>query len=197
MKRWLADMSISRKIVGITMLVSICSLIVLCTAVVINGVTAMKQSRTRELAAVAQIVGDSCVGALSFNDPEPANAILKALENDTHFLRAIVFDRDGNIFASHSRRDDLPVPGKLDLRQEHAIHESGSITYVRPITFQNEIVGTVLIQSDVQGIGTQLRRYAVTVTLVMLASMLVAFFLGSRLLSLAKVNANLARRSGG
>ncbi len=181
MRQWLADMSISRKIVGITMLVSACSLIVLCTTLVIHDVKTMRQSRTRELAAVAQIVGDTCVGPLWFSDPEPANAVLRALENDPHFVRADVFDKDGNKFASHSRRRDLPPMSTTDLKRERAIYGPGTVTYIRPITFQKEVVGTVVMQSDLQSVGDQLRRYAVTVTLVLLASMLVAFFLGSRL----------------
>ncbi len=59
--------------------------------------------------------------------------------------------------------------------------EGGYLTVFRPIILDGERTGVIYIQSDLQMLYARLKRYAVIVVIVLLASSLVAFLLSSRL----------------
>jgi signal transduction histidine kinase/CheY-like chemotaxis protein len=142
-----------------------------------------RATMVRTLSAQAAIIAHQSTSALVFHDPESATATLTALGADPHVLSAAIYDGEGALFASHAR-DGARAPGAArparPAGQGHSF-ERGRLVLSRPILFDGAVVGTVVIESDLEEMRTRLRRYGVIVAGVMAVSFVLAYVTGSRL----------------
>ena len=71
------------------MLTSTVALLLACAGFVAYEVIAFRQTMTRNLTTLAQIIGDNSSGALDFNDPKAAQDILSALRAEPNITRRL------------------------------------------------------------------------------------------------------------
>ncbi|MCI0353444.1 MAG: ATP-binding protein, partial [Acidobacteria bacterium] len=73
------------------------------------------------------------------------------------------------------------LPRSADLQADRHVFEGGSLVLFRQISEDGEALGTVYIQSDLQGMEQRVKRYAAILLLVLGVSFLAALFISSRL----------------
>ena len=174
------DYSIPRKLTWMNMLVSGAALVLASTAFVTYGLMSHRETIVRNLTIQAEIVGSNSVSALLFNDPVSVEKTLSALHASPNIVGAGVYTSQGQPFATYERngqRSPLP-PIPPAQTQVHWLGGAG-IVVARPIVFQGGKVGTVFIRSDLGEMFDLLKRYAVIVGIVLLASLAVALLLSS------------------
>ncbi len=163
------------------MLTSGVVLLLACVAFVAYEVAMFRDTITRELLSTANIIRANSTAALEFNDPGAGEEILAALKANPRIVSACIFTQKGNVFASY-RRDDPKEPFIPPYPQENNEYlEDGYLSLFRPIVLDDEKIGTIYIQSDLQDLYARLKRYAVIVAAVLVFSSLVAFVLSSQL----------------
>jgi signal transduction histidine kinase/CheY-like chemotaxis protein len=174
------DVSIKRKLIGIIMLTSTVALLLACSTFLGYELITYRETVTRRLSTVAQIIAENSTAALAFDDRRSAGETLAALRADPRMVSACIYTKDGRPFAAFLRgesRRDLPRrPGNegVEFRNRHML-------LFRRITFDGERIGTLYLNRDLQDIYTRLERYAGIVLAVLLASSLAAFLLSSSL----------------
>lgn len=174
------DYSIPKKLTWMNMLVSSAALVLATTAFVTYGLMSHRETIVRSLTIQAEIVGSNSVSALLFNDPISAEKTLSALHASPNILGAGIYTSESKPFATYERNgehDSLPPIPPVQT-QVHWWGDAG-VVVVRPIVFQGGKVGTVLIRSDLREMLDLLKRYAVIVGIVLLASLAVALLLSS------------------
>ena len=75
--KWLANLSIRAKLLGIILLCAVSALAIGFTLVSIANARALKRDMVRNTAVLAQIIGDNNIGALAFQAPQDAQASLE------------------------------------------------------------------------------------------------------------------------
>ncbi|MGA2593861.1 MAG: response regulator [Bryobacteraceae bacterium] len=174
------DVSIKRKLIGIIMLTSTVALLLACSTFLAYELITYRETATRRLSTVAQIIAENSTAALAFDDRRSAGETLAALRADLRMVSACIYTKDGRPFAAFLRgesRRDLPRrPGNegVEFRNHHML-------LFRRITFDGEWIGTLYLNRDLQDIYMRLERYAGIVLAVLLASSLAAFLLSSSL----------------
>jgi signal transduction histidine kinase len=135
----------------------------------------------RELSTLAEIIGANSTAALAFDDQRSAEETLAALSAKQRIVGAYIYTKDGAAFARYHRaglQGDFVPP---EPRGDSYRFEGEHLALFRRITLDDEMIGTVYIQSDLQEMRFRLQRYAGIVVGVMLASFCVAFVLSSKL----------------
>ncbi len=148
------DLSISKRLTWMNMLVSGAALLMACLAFIGYDLVTFKETAVHNLSTQAQIVASNSVSAILFNDSQSANHTLSALKNNPDILLAVVYDPGGHPFMSYSRSQGEMIPAQPSIpegRREASHWITGKeITLVRSIEFEGTINGTVYIRSNIR-----------------------------------------------
>src|SRR6185295_19062724 len=99
------NIPIRRKLTAIIMLTSSIALLVACAVFVAYDQVAMRTAMTRNLSAVAQMVGANSTAALTFGDQTSAEEILASLRAEPQVVSACIYSEHKTPFASYVRGD--------------------------------------------------------------------------------------------
>src|SRR5207245_4628677 len=167
------DRSITKKLTWMNMLVVGGALLLACAAFVVYDVITFRETIVRGLSIQAQIVGSNSVSALLFNDPHSTENTLSALKAAPRIVSAGIYRVDGQPFAVYWRDHSgqaLLLPGIPSGQTEAHWFKDRQIVLVRSIVFEGKPAGIVYIRSDLHEINDRLKRYAGTVSIVLLGS---------------------------
>jgi two-component system, sensor histidine kinase and response regulator len=175
-------LSIRHKLQGIVMLTSGVALLVASAAFTLYDRSTFLNAKSQDLNASAEMVGSNSTAALSFADVKSAREILAALQAKQNVVNACIYDKDGKVFATYSRdatgSDFSPPPAQPQIT---TIIGRNNMVLFRPITLNGESIGTIFIQADLADLHKRMTRFVEIASLVLLASLTVAFLLSSRL----------------
>jgi signal transduction histidine kinase/DNA-binding response OmpR family regulator len=172
--------SISRKLTALNLMVSGAALLLACVGFGLYDLYSFRMALVRNVAMQAQIVGDNTVSALLFNDPHSAEKTLAALNANQHLMYAQIYTRDGQPFAAYWRDRggevrSVPVIPSGEV-QNHWFRD-GHLGLARSIVFENKVLGTVYIRSDLTAMTERMKSYAWIVVALFLLSLLVALLI--------------------
>src|SRR6266446_3970506 len=198
----LRNVPIKRKVTLVILLTSCAAMFVTAGALFGFQLITFRQTFTRDLAALGEIIAHHSTAALAFKDKQAATEMLAVLKVKPHIIHAQIRLSDGSVFASYGDEALLatitePARGK-GLR-----FESGHLSFSKPIILDNEEIGSLLLQSDYQKeFNKLLRLYGGILTLVLTFSILLTYLLTARLqrvisepiLNLANTAADIAQR---
>jgi signal transduction histidine kinase len=166
--------SISRRLTWMNMLVSGIALLIAGVAFAAYDLATFRAEILRNLSANARMVASNSVTALLFNDPHTAEETLAALRGSPDVVTAQIYTADGRVFAGYSRAGTAPlarVPAIPAGADETSSFDASSVDLARRIVSDGTPVGTVRIQSDLQGVYDRLARYALIVAGVLMLSL--------------------------
>jgi diguanylate cyclase len=155
----------------------------------------------RQTQAQATIASENMSAAMVFNDKDAANEILAALHVVPDVQSAVVYDNANHRFASYQREaGDLPAPVRLDRGNENTLSYR-DVTVIEPVTVKRERLGTVVVRSGLESVYRQLALYLALTIPVMLAVLVIAHLVLSRLqrfitdpiLALSRVSEQISR----
>jgi len=187
---------IKNKLRIIILLTSAIVLLLASSIFVTNEILAFRRNMVADLLTLAELLGINSQAMLSFDGKEEAAENLAALKAKSNILFALLFSNDGRLFASYYREDidrnQLPSYSNLNdyYFQVAQIPQSGKDSYFfkdnhldifKKIIIDNEFLGTVYIQSDLTELHNRLFWVGLLIIVVMLASLLLAFVLASKL----------------
>ncbi len=157
------------KLVALTSLTGILAAIIACSALIAGDALTFKQELAKDLSSLASVIGDSNSAALLFDDRQSAQERLASLNVMPHVRCAILYDASGKQMASYENRD---------------ANDSGwlgrsRIVVSQPIEFDNEILGSIRIESGLEQLYAQIRRNLLTGLGVVVIVGMVAFLLST------------------
>ena len=192
--------SIAKKLTWMNMFVSGAALVLACAAFIGYDTVTFRDAIVRNLSTQAQIIGYNSASALLFNDPQSAENTLSALRASPNILSAVIYNENGQAFASYSRDRNSAIPALPSLapaQLEAHRTEGQEIVLIRSIVFQGKHTGTVYIRSDLKGLTDRLVRFVGIAGIVLLGSLVAALLVSSLFQrSIAKPIVHLAQVAG-
>ncbi len=173
--------SIQQKLMRISMLTTCVALLLTSVLLIVNEVIAFRQSLMERMGVTAKIIGTNSTAALMFNDQKTAEETLSALRSGQHITCAVLYNRKGDVLAQYIR-DGSAGECRLHTVGPDGYHLGiGHLDILHHIHLDSESIGTLYIQSDLKELYRLIRWYLVTVFMVILLSVAIAFALMSRL----------------
>lgn len=198
-----ADLPIKRKLMTIIMFICSASLLLACVTMLLYERRSSRETLASDFAIIADTFDDNLSSALAFDDPEAMLDTLTTLKANPSILAACVFspartsvtmvpnekgemaprvsEAEEMIIAEYQRGDlngSFEFPGRAATSQKFL---PDRLDTFQDITLAGEMIGTFYVATDLTPITVRLQRSTTIVCAVMVGSLLLAFFLSSRL----------------
>jgi len=190
-------LSIRQKLIHLIMTITTFIMVLATVLLMVSELLMFRKEMIKDLSIIARITGYNNIASLTFNDPSFARETLSALRVEPSLISARIYTADGNFFAGYSRTRNQES-GRFDWEAETQgaplvrVKRSGALKTVgipflhndmdvtEDITFDNEVIGTIVVKADMAVIVKRLGLYLATCIAVFLISILVAFSLSRR-----------------
>ncbi|MCP4696255.1 MAG: response regulator [Gammaproteobacteria bacterium] len=189
--------SIKNKLQLIILLTSTIVLLLSLTVFVVNDLITFRRNMVSDLFVFADLVGMNSMAGIMFDEPDTAEENIAALKANPHIILTHIFTNDGERFVSYFREQpdsaatygtadsyyfkNKEVQGNKQIEDKHFFHDD-YVEIFKRITFKKKrIIGIVYIQSDLHVFDNRLKLAGKIMTAVVMAALLLAFFLASRL----------------
>jgi PAS domain S-box-containing protein len=172
--------SIRSKLIRLIMTISATSLILVLTVLFVYEILSYRQSTTRDLAVLGNMLAANSTAALAFDDEAAAREILASVRAEKSIIGACLYRADGRIFASYgvdSLRWDIPE----EAGGEGFRMSGGRIEGFVPVVMSGKRIGTLYINRDTRDIDERLLLYGAIAGAVVLLSFIFTYFLSKRL----------------
>jgi len=177
----LKNLSIKRKLMLITMLTSGVAVVLSSAGFLIYDLTSFRHSLSQDLMTQAEIIGYNSAAAMAFKDEAAATVTLSALQAKEDIVSAVLYTRDGKIFAQYVHAN-APRPGLPAPPQARGYRFAGNYLEVfQDVTLNGEPVGTLFLQSDMRQWTSRAKRYAIIFLGFVLISGFFALLVSSKL----------------
>lgn len=173
--------SIKTKQTLIIMVTSAAALLLACVSFAVFDFVTFRRDMVGDLSTHAQIIGNNSTAALDFNDLKGVEETLAALAADSYIRVAVVYTRDGAVFAVYQRANE---PGRFvppALQPPGFKFTPDGLQMFRPIERKGDRVGTVFVESDLRPLYARMDEYVLISLAVLGVAGLVAYLLSNRL----------------
>ena len=177
---WFRRQTVASKLTTTALTTSAVTLIAACSVFVTYDYVTLRSRLVRDVTTLADIVGSNSTAALTFSDPAAAADILHATAADGHILRVRLFAANGSVLATYMRPgvssgSFLPPHTKAPDREAVALFEADRLRVQRPIALNNEVIGSIVVESDTTEVSTMVKRFAMVVAGTLLVAFVIAF----------------------
>jgi signal transduction histidine kinase len=177
------NLSIRAKLNLLGTLTAAIALLIACILFVANDVAATKSAMVRNLTTLAEVLGDNCIAALTFNDANAATDVLRSLQFEPSVRVAGVFDRQGQRFAvyEHNGPPALLLDEEANETVGPKFESDGTLQIVAHILDNGEQIGTVVLKSGLEPVAARFQQQLLTAVGVLFASILLSFIFSTSL----------------
>jgi PAS domain S-box-containing protein len=139
-----------------------------------------RQSTTRNLSTIGQMIATNSTAALAFNNPDDAREVLAALKVERHIVAAGLYGSDGALFATYPA-GLLPAALPAALGAPGYRQQNGHLIGFEPVVQGGRRLGTLYLDSDLNALYEHLWLFSAMAALVVGISFLVAYVISRRL----------------
>ena len=191
LRDWFHDQSIQHKLGSITAVVIVAALFPTGSAMLGYEYHAIRKAALEEVQIQADIIRNTAAAAVAFQDPVAATEVLATLRASPSVTHAKLFLPDGSAFAHYTKSERAPGPLPPEQREDSATVSWKNIVVVRSVHLKNQMVGWLLIESNLNAFYVRMQLYAAVIILCTLAGLGLAQWLARRLI--ARITEPLSR----
>jgi two-component system, sensor histidine kinase len=171
--------SIRRKLTLTIAITSALALALSAAALVIYDLSTYRQALTRDVEALADLVGNNSTASLAFGDSAAARETLQSLAVRPDVEAAALYTASGERLAAYTRTG-RPAPTSLDV-PDGVVAGGREFAVVRSVALTGQSVGRVFVRSNLHQLEARVWRTVSITTVVFLLSTALAIGLGQRL----------------
>ncbi|HYE31867.1 MAG TPA: ATP-binding protein [Methylomirabilota bacterium] len=175
----LKDLSIRSKLILLGAAPSIVVLVLAAFVFAFYDLAAFRRAMGDELRALAHFIGYSSQPALRFEDQERAVEILRGLSGNRDIVAAVIFDRQGAVFASYAKGRAIRQFAPLSNAAAPAPASRG-VSVFEPIVQNRAHLGHIYIESGMERFWRRALILLASASVAVLAFSLLSFLLSQR-----------------
>lgn len=193
--------SLKKKLMTIILLTSGVAVCLVSAAFIMNEVTNFRKTVSEELLSLADIIGANSASGIIFSDQKAVQETMAGISTNPRVLIVQIFTPEGDVFAEYvtpGAKRSLQNTGALGAPdtaspaatsgQSGKLWGSGKEFYVwKRIVVDGRLIGTVVIQPNMQGLVKKLYLFMAVTVGVLLAASLIAYFMSTMLQGLISI----------
>ena len=173
--------SIRRKLTFTIAITSALALALAAAALVVYDIATYRQAVTRDVEALADLVGGNSTAALAFGDGTAASETLQSLAVRPDVEAAALYTASGHRLAAYTRTAPASPRRRRSPTPTASSPTAREFAVVRPVTLDGQPVGRVFVRSNLRQLEGRVWRTVSITTVVFVLSMALAIGLGHRL----------------
>jgi PAS domain S-box-containing protein len=201
--KWLKDLSIKSKLIGILLGISLLTLFVGFSVVTWNTVKYFKQDMIEQTLVDASLIGDNCVAPLAFSSKTGATKVLNTLTKSHSILAGYVYDEKDNLFASYQMSEEIQQVPERPVKLPLSYFEADTLHIVLPINYENNYYGTIYLIASTARLNEKIQTHMTTmallaVTLILMVGLVFYWlqrFISGPILELAAVTREISAQA--
>ncbi len=154
----LRNISIRNKIVVLIIVFSMLVVGAGLAFVIINYKQTFKQEMLRNTLMNTNLIGESCIGPLSFNRNEEAEEFLSTLDTITHVNAGMLYDENNRLFASYKRDKNTEIPKFLSNDKPGHLFTDKHLIVTQPVMYQGNRYGTIVVKASTNILQRQIKK---------------------------------------
>nr|MBP7632786.1 HAMP domain-containing protein [Candidatus Ozemobacteraceae bacterium] len=175
------NLSIRRKLILISMVPSIISLVFISVTFFAWEKNYTRQALLQDMTVLGKLIAERSTAALSFDDANLAEENLAALRVKEAISSACIYDKNGSVIASYSARRNEAISFPSFRKESWSEFGPGELLLFEPISLDGQILGTVFIRVSLDQLNLLMKRHFLSAFLLVIFTMLVVYLLASRL----------------
>jgi two-component system, sensor histidine kinase and response regulator len=179
--RVLRNLSIKRKLSAIVMAASSVALLLACAVFGLYDKITFQQSMVEDLETQAEIIALHSTAALTFGDSKALEEMLAALKAKNSIVAACVYNSQGQPLARYQRNGLTGPPVPTPPAGNSSEFRASDLIVFHRILWDDEVLGTVFIQSNLDELWDRLHRLALIVAVVLAGALGTAWLMAARL----------------
>jgi two-component system, NtrC family, sensor kinase len=180
MIRFPRNLPIQRKVTLVVLVTATACLLVACAALFAFQLMSFRRNFINDLTALTDVVANSAIQAVAFDDPGGTKEILDGFRAKPHVLSATIV-KEGRVFASFGEPEDEATIATYPTETGHSFREN-ALLHVQPVLVDEEPVGTLYVRSDYRSVYLSLLKvYAGILVGVLVVSVALAAVISARL----------------
>ncbi|HMJ06089.1 MAG TPA: ATP-binding protein [Chthoniobacterales bacterium] len=200
MMRFPRNLPIQRKVTLVVLVTTTACLIVACLALFAFQLVNFRRNFVNDLSALSDVVANSSIASVAFNDRDAAVEILSGLKAKPH-VRSASIVKDGEVFARFGQAENRPALARYPQATGY-VFDGNSLLHSQPIVFDDEPIGMLYVRSDYRTVYLSLLKLytailagvlAVSVGLAWVISMRLQRFVSEPILRLADTARSIAQ----
>jgi len=178
----LTDISLSKKLTGIILLVTFFALSIGFTIYTISAVNQQKNDFKNSMVVNAKLIGDYSISPIVFDDRRGANDILKKLSGIPEVISAHIFINNGDLFASYYKKDTISTPTFKENAQ--AEFEGNILAVYEPIELDQQNYGMIYLRVSTSLLSSKIRDQLLLMVALFVGILLISWILARKIQSL-------------
>ncbi len=155
---------LNRRLTLTVLLTTGTALFLACAVFVAYDVVTLRSSIVQSASTLAEVIGINTALAVTFDDPEAATETLGSLAAVKTVREAIIYDREGRVFARYSASPTTAAAPETPLPDDGADRFRGErLDLFRTIRRNGERLGTLYLHFDAHEITVRIERYVAIV----------------------------------
>ncbi len=151
-------MTIRKKLITIQIFTAFVVLVLASAVFVQNEIQLFRTELVKNLSSMAMLIGENSASTLVFMDNQSAERVLASLQVEPHIANACIYDAQGGIFATYSRKGDEQSAFPQVSEAAHTFR-GGFLDLFQPIVRNQEVIGTVFLRSDLRQLRERIDEY--------------------------------------
>jgi signal transduction histidine kinase len=170
------SLSIPKKIVAITMIISGAALFLASAALLAYDFSNARRQLEESATVFARTAADNATSAVLFSDVSTSTDALNSLRAEPSILAGCIY-KDGRLFAQYIAKGVAPCAEELDLDA----NDPSIVLVSTPIQWNGKDIGIVQLRASLRDAYTHLRIEGLTIGIILIIAALFALALSSRL----------------
>lgn len=174
------NLSVKNRLIGIILIVSILSLLLAFLIVSLENAKTFKSEMLSSTSLRAKLIGEYCIGPLSFGLKSDVEEVIEKLKTDQHILLCSIYDMNGKLFASYLKPGETFIPPNIE-PDISSLFSSGQLYVKEAITLDDTEYGSIFLLASTSELQKKIRGNLINMLLITVGLIIFSFFLASRL----------------
>jgi signal transduction histidine kinase len=178
----LKNISIKNKIIGISLFVSLITIIIGFVFILFFNVENLRSETLNNAVMNSKLIGEYCIGPLTFDDVRAADTILAKLRTIPQVETGALYDKNGILFATYKRNKEYYVPPLLEKKpvSKH-YYRKNRFVVEHAIQYQDETYGAIIISVSTSFMRQRIQQHVLLLLATLAGMIVIAFFLANQL----------------
>jgi signal transduction histidine kinase len=174
------DVSIKIKLISIQLFTTLFVVVFFVGFYLFAQYRQFEETSFNRMSTLGEILGSNSISALMFFDNEAAEDVLKSLNTQPDILNAVIYDHEGQVFATYDKSDvpAFPFPG---VTGKPRVIQNGFFLFTQKIIFDELKVGWITLRLDTSGRMSQLIEALLQSLFILSAGLILATLLSIRI----------------